>query len=416
MSSPTLIIGDGNWAVRSGSLLGYEYGELSGQFAPIPITGSRASIATYTDQSGLIVSASSDVLRVDYSTGTGSLLVEPQRTNSLRNSTMQGASASPSTFPTNWVATTGGLTLTVVGVGIENGLPYVDVQFSGIATSTSTILRFESTTQVVASNGQTWASSFWIKEIAAPMPPSSYQNYIQERDSGGTFLTTGNQAITISSTISRNIFTRTNTNASTARINNAVGGALTIDNTYDFTIRIAAPQLELGTFGTTWIPTTNTTVTRITDSFNRSNIYTDGVITSGGGTWLVELLNNVVMLRDASDVGLFIGNSSNGVTGDCLIIRNNGSNTRIVINKRIAGTQTSIYTTTTDTVKIAIKWDGTTADIFANGTKVVSATAFAATNMEFFRGLGADVTKYITQNKLYNQPLSDAECISLTTL
>ena len=82
MISPSLIIGSSNWAVKSGSLLGYEYGELSGQYNPIPITGSRASSATYTNRAGTIVSASNDILRVDYTYSTsGSLLVEPQRTN-----------------------------------------------------------------------------------------------------------------------------------------------------------------------------------------------------------------------------------------------------------------------------------------------------------------------------------------------
>jgi hypothetical protein len=318
-------------------------------------------------------------------------------------------------LPTNWTTTTGGLTPTVVGVGTENGLPYIDVQFSGIATSTTLQMRFETTTQIVASSGQSWASSFWIKQIAAPTPPNSYQNIIQERDSGGVNLGAFTQTITISSTLTRNIFTRTNTNASTARINNAVGGALTIGNTYDFTIRIAAPQMELGAYATTWIDTTNAAATRLVDTFTRNNIYTNGLISASGGTWFVELKNNVAYVRDSSINAIWIGDNSSGSLNGILFRNPSVSSSRLVIAIRISGTLTSIFTTTTDTVKIAIKWNGTSADVFANGTKVVSATAFTTTNMEFLAASGTQVPTFIQAMALYPTPLSDADCTALTT-
>ena len=84
--------------------------------------------------------------------------------------------------------------------------------------------------------------------------------------------------------------------------------------------------------------------------------------------------------------------------------------------KRIAGTGTELYLTLTDTVKIAMKWNGTTADIFVNGTKQVSATAFTTTNMEFLVGLSADAPKFIQQMALYPTPLTDTQCQTLTTL
>jgi hypothetical protein len=380
------------------------------------LTWARNSPANRTLANGTIQQVGDNVPRLSYMYGScPALLLEPQRTNSLRNSTMQGASTSPSTLPTNWTTTTGGLTQTVVGVGTENGLPYIDVQFSGTATGTNSQIRFESQTQIVASNGQTWTSSFWIKEIAAPTPPNSYQNIIQERDSGGVNLGAFTQTITISSTLTRNIFTRTNTNASTARINNAVGGALTIGNTYDFTIRIAAPQMELGAFATTWIDTTNAAATRLVDTFTRNNIYTNGLISASGGTWYVELRNNVAYVRDSSVNAIWIGDNSSGTLNGILFRNPSVSSSRLVVAIRISGTLTSIFTTTTDTVKIAIKWNGTSADVFANGTKVVSATAFTTTNMEFLAASGTQVPTFIQAMALYPTPLSDGDCTTLTT-
>jgi hypothetical protein len=225
---------------------------------------------------------------------------------------------------------------------------------------------------------------------------------------------TSTQTITISSTLTRNIFTRTNTNASTARINNAVGGALTIGNTYDFTIRIAAPQMELGAYATTWIDTTNAAATRLVDTFTRNNIYTNGLISASGGTWFVELRNNVVYTRDSVGDVLGIGDSSS-LSTNSLVIRNGGGVARLGIVKRISGTLTTLFTTTTDTVKLAIKWNGTSADVFVNGTKQVSASFFATTNMEFFRGFGQQVPTFIQAMALYPTPLSDSDCTLITT-
>ena len=409
--------------LKTASLLLIPSGYKSGKaYAEIPTNGNgdltwvRGSSANRTNSSGNIELMASGVPRLSYMYGScPALLLEPQRTNSLRNSSMIGASTSPSTLPTNWASSLGGLTATVVGVGTENGLPYIEVRLNGTAISTVTTISFESNTQIVASNGQTWTSSFWIKEISASAPPLTYRNTIVERDSVGTSLATTSQIITISSTLSRNSFTRTNTNASTARISVAFSATMNIGSSYDFTVRIASPQMELGAYSTTWINTTTAAATRVADTFSRNNIYTNGLITSSGGTWFVELRGNLSLTRDSSDVGLFVGNSSNGTSGDVLAIRNNGTG-RLSITKRISGTQTGLYGTTTDTVKIAIKWNGSTADVFVNGTKQVSATSFTATNMEFFNGSGEDVTKFIQAMGLFTTPQTDQFCQDITTL
>lgn len=416
MSSPTLIIGDGNWAVRSGSLLGYEYGELSGQFAPIPITGSRASIATYTDQSGLIVSASSGVLRVDYSTGTGSLLLEPQRTNSIRNSSMVGAVAgTPGTLPsTSWNSFVGGLTQTIIGTGIENGLPYIDIRFNGTASATGVLIGLEQANFIAASVGQSWTESAYCKVIAAPSNADSFALLVYERNSSAVYIGEGSTIIVPTSDLQRFTFSRTIAGATAAFVQPYIRANLTNGATYDFTIRIAAPQMELGAYVTTWIPTTNTTATRIVDIFYRPNIYTDGNITSGGGTWFVELNNNIKYTRDNTQ--RFGIADTTGFNNDGITIGSPSASERVQIQKRIASVLTTLYTTTTDICKIAVKWNGTTADVFENGVKVISATAFTPTVMEYLGSTGACVPIFITQSKLYNQPLSDAECTSLTTL
>jgi len=175
-------------------------------------------------------------------------------------------------------------------------------------------------------------------------------------------------------------------------------------------------QLELGAYPTTYIPTTTASATRIADSFSRNNIYTNGFITSSGGTWFVELRNNIAYVRDVFGA-LWIGdNSSSFATGNSLSIRNQSSTSALLsIVKTISSTPTTIFLTTTSTVKIAIKWNGSTADVFVNGTKQVSATAFSTTNMEFL-AQNAIVPMFIQAMALYPSPLSDTDCTTLTTL
>jgi hypothetical protein len=153
----------------------------------------------------------------------------------------------------------------------------------------------------------------------------------------------------------------------------------------------------------------------LADSFTRNNIYTNGLISASGGTWYVELRNNVAYVRDSSGNTIWIGDTSAGGSNAILIRNDTLSAIRLRISKNVAGSQTTLFTTTTDTTKIAIKWNGTSADVFVNGTKQVSATAFTTTLMEFLAASGTQVPTFIQAMALYPTPLSDADCTALTT-
>jgi hypothetical protein len=175
-------------------------------------------------------------------------------------------------------------------------------------------------------------------------------------------------------------------------------------------------QLEVGSYASTVVTTTTAAATRVADSFSRDNIYTNGLITSSGGTWFVELRGNVALLRDGTANAIGIGDSNTLLTNSFIIRNSSSTASRFGIVKRVGGTLSVLFTTTTDTVKIAIKWNGSTADVFINGTKQVSATAFTATNMEFLQGDGSQQPAFIQSMALYPTPLSDTDCTTLTTL
>jgi hypothetical protein len=348
--------------------------------------------------------------RVDYSDGSASFLLEPQRTNLVANSTMVGAIAgSPGTAPTTWAFNgVTGLTRTI-SLGTEDGLEYIDFRFQGVATQTF-ITILPNSTSYSSSAGQVYTFSGYIKLVSGSIPNL---RLVQLDNASNTYIT----SINPTSTLTR--YTQTTPALPSGNVNIRPyfdTNALTIGQTYDFTIRIAQPQMELGAYVTTPIFTLGSAaVTRLADTFTRNNIFTNNLISSSGGTWFVELKNNLSLLRDTFTlIPLIIGDGATSPNNGLLLRNSGGSSMRLEIRKLIAGSTTLLHTTTTDSTKLVIKWNGSSCDVFVNGIKQVSASSFATTNMDFLVGNGVDVPKYITQMALWNTPLSDSQCIEIT--
>jgi hypothetical protein len=176
---------------------------------------------------------------------------------------------------------------------------------------------------------------------------------------------------------------------------------------------IYGAQLEAGAYPTTIIPTTTASATRVADAFSRNNIYTNGLITSSGGTWFVELKGNVIYGARDGNEGIGVGDTAALTTNSLRLFVNTSGTVQVV--KYVSSTLTTLISTSTSTVKIAIKWNGTSADVFINGSKVVTATAFTTTNMEWLTG-NAGVPFFIKQMALFNSALSDTQLTQLTTL
>lgn len=172
-------------------------------------------------------------------------------------------------------------------------------------------------------------------------------------------------------------------------------------------------QLETGAYVTSYIPTVGSITTRNNDVISLNNIYTNGLITSAGGTWFVELNNNISLVRDFAGAGIYLMDSA--ATNYGFRLKMYGGTVRLSIAKTINSIETSLYTTTTDIIKTAIKWNGFTADIFVNGIKVVSATPFTDTQMSVISSI-VSVPLYMKSMILFPIPLTDQECASLTTI
>jgi hypothetical protein len=356
-----------------------------------------------------------DVPRLDYRNADGSvstcprLLLEPQRTNSIRNSTMVGAVAgSPGTVSTNWgQLLIGGLTRTVLGTGTENGLSYVDIRYNGTATGTSIVLAFETFTGITASTGQVWTGSFYAKTIASS--PNSFRSIIIEYTSVGGYVTENNLNISVSSTLNRVTHTYTLSGGATVgRVLNGIACTLTIGATYDFTIRIAAPQMELGNNATTFIPTTTAAVTRVGEDANRTGA--SAIIGQTEGTIFYD-----VIYRGSSTATFFM--SVRGATKS-LNVSLSTNLIRLVVN----GVSDSLLDSpnTSLGVKMAIAYNNTGVVLFANGVQInlpnTGAEIVDTLDVLQFRSITQLNSLLINQAALFPTRLTNAQLAEITTL
>ncbi len=238
------------------------------------VTFTRASTATFIDSAGVLQTAATNEPRFDHNPTTGEslgLLIEEQRTNSIRNNTMQGAVAgTPGTLPTNWaVSGLGTLTQTVVGTGTQNGINYIDIRFSGTTSTTQVSVRFEPSNGVAGTNGQTFAFSAWAARVGGSTSNigeiSANANIY---DAGPAFLTSlafSGYPVTVSTTLTRLSGAGTIASATAAFIQPQIYVNFASGVAIDITLRIGLPQLEQGAFATSVIPTTTAAATRSAD-------------------------------------------------------------------------------------------------------------------------------------------------------
>jgi hypothetical protein len=286
------------------------------------IAFTRASNATYFDADGVLQTASSDTPRFDHSGGSSlGLLIEEARTNSIRNAQAGGASAGVG--PTHWstTATANNVTRTIVGSGTENGLTYLEIQYAGTPTANGGFtVAFDSTTQVVAADGQTWTNSAFCKLQAGSLAGiTAVQVGVDGRSAAGAELSPSQRTMTT--------FTPTGAALATQRVSvtrtMAAGAArafpfILVNYTggvaMDITLRIAAPQLEQGAFPTSYIPTTTAAVTRSADSAVATPIssfynQSEGTLfAEASRTHVAKVVSFLLMLKsDESPVASFVG-------------------------------------------------------------------------------------------------------------
>lgn len=279
----------------------------------ITYTGSNG---TYFNSSGVLTAATTNVARLDYDPSTliaRGLLIEEQRTNSIRNNTMVGASAgTPGTLPTNWlfqITSTTGLTSSIVGTGTENGINYLDFRLFGTAAGAGSWQMFmEGFSSISAATAQVWTTSVYWRMVSGSMTGlsgSSFQTY--EYTSAPAYIKQTASNISAPTTGALN----TQRQSGTVTLSGGVTTAfvvpalqMSIDNgaAIDITLRIGMPQLELGAFATSVISTSSAAVTRSADVASMTGTNFSSWYNQSQGTFVVR---SAAYAFSASNNGVF---------------------------------------------------------------------------------------------------------------
>jgi hypothetical protein len=279
-------------------------------------TVTRAGVKNVVNRAGVLTEIPANTPATEFSNGVlKGTLIEPARTNGIRNNTMQGAVVgvvgSGGQRPTNWVgANTAGLSEEIVSSTVIDGIEVLTVRVFGTADATANrTVYFDANAAITASNGQVWTGSLYFQVINEPSPPTNYRSVITERTDAGTFITQESINIPNSSVFSRKSQTRTLSGGGTvARVQFGVDFPVVNGQSYDFTIRIGLPQMEQSAVATSVIKTTTTTITQPADVITATGL--GSVLPQTEGTLYAE-----VEMKSVGSVARSIFDINNGTTG-----------------------------------------------------------------------------------------------------
>jgi hypothetical protein len=356
-----------------------------------------------------------NIPRLDYSLGScPNILLEPQRTNLVQRS---------EEFDNAWWSKNA-ISITANTTTSPSGLVNADSLIEDTSTATHamsvafTALASPYTATIYAkSNGRNWLNISFLSTANA------FANFDLQNGVLGTI----GAASTATITSVGNGWYRCSMTATTAVGANTLAFYLaSANNTLSYTgngtsgLFLWGAQLEAGAYATSYIPTTSASVTRNADVISRGNIFTNGLITASGGTWFVELRNNRSLIRDAGLSELYLGEDGSSYSAggkQSIAIRHNGAGSNPMSFAYWNGSAISdSFLITSLNPKIAIKFTATTYDLFVNGVKVLSARPISWTlsNVQFLNKL-LGTTQYINSMALFPTPLTDTQCIALTT-
>jgi len=209
---------------------------------------ARAGSAWRFDASGVLAEVAANLPRLDHNPATlqpRGLLLEEAATNVVLDPRREGAVAGSSgTAPPAWgfVDTTGAFGLTrTISLGVEDGLPFVDFRWTGTATSSGNLQHFTLSPDQAASVGQTWTYAPYCVVFGPALPSNPRARLIELPSFAAT--ETAFAAGAVGLRLSRRAVTRTLTDAAASAVRVNIWVSVSSGVTYDFTVRVAAPQL-----------------------------------------------------------------------------------------------------------------------------------------------------------------------------
>ncbi len=379
------------------------------------ITFTRASSGTFFDSNGVIQTAPVNTPRFDHNPLTREslgLLIEEQRTNSIRNNTMVGAVAgTPGTLPTNWFTYTSltGLTHQIVGTGIENGITYIDYKLSGTASGVGSYNLFlEALGQIVATPSQVWTSSGYFKLVTGSL--TNIVNIAcgsQSRTAAGGFIAQYSTSFTADSTLKRSSNTTPALPATTERVVPVIIINVSAAAAIDLTLRIGLPQLELGAFATSVIPTTTAAATRSADVASITGTNFSSWYNQTQGTFFADATSNATSgARQILTAQIAGGYDRHQVTVYSTVAAMvNAGVVQATIGTNLTSLMKGAYAYATNDFAVSVSGAAVVTD--TSGT--VPTTLTYATFGKFDFGGGESINGYIRRITYFNRRLANSE-------
>ena len=396
--SKTFQFGNGEWAVGKETALAYN--DENSNFKPLPFTFDRGSIGTVVNKDGLIETVGVDEPRIDFLNNTkGHLLLEPSRQNIITYSEFDSAS------PTNWQTGFGTGTFSYDLVSYKSR--------PALKQRQQTEGRSHKQQNVTVSTSTTYTLSFYIdKENSIN---------IDDNDRVCSIITSDNIGFTSKNygdadENNRINFTFTTNTDTSIQIRIGLGSAGNVQG--DKTLIFSMPQLEQGSYATSYIPTQGSAVTRSLETCEQTT--PDGVIGQNEGVFYAEIKAN---------------ETSNASGRRTISLSDKTNNNRVYISFDDEYNKLNIFIEVNDTPitfdnvnisnqnvynKIAVKYKSGDSAIYVNGVlknsfnDTFSGGVFNTLKFQN-RGAGEFFNGNCKEIKVYNTALTDAELIALTS-
>ena len=393
----TLNLGNGNWATKEDSLLAYN--SENGNFKPLPFDFTRASSATVVNKAGLIETVGSGEPRIDFSNDAkGALLLEPTRSNLVTYSedlTNWNGAVMTTTLVDDLINPSNGLDASKLTQTSSGGYAWLSRTFTGNETFSAFVKKDSSNFVRLYAGGNSVYFNILngtIETISGSVEDKSIIDY-------------GNGWFRISISVN-------STAASYVRIYPASSGSSSSGTNSLF---VYGAQLEVGSYATSYIPTSGSAVTRVADACNNGG--NEQVINSTEGVLYAEIS---ALDNDGTTRRLSI---SDGTTSNRLLLSYNSTSNQIQSFLANPTVQFNFYHTLSNSVdfnKIAVKYKQNDFALWINGVKVATDTNGTIANglntLNFDEGSGASDFYGKTKDvRVYNTALTDSELQALTT-
>lgn len=217
------------------------------------ITFARASVGRRVTAGGVLQEVGANLPR--FSGPAQRLLVEGERSNLLRNPTVQGAVIGGATPPTYWsVLGTGGLSRSIEALVTQDGLEGVRIRVYGTASTSNFILAFEASNVIPAVSGKAFGHSVYARLVSGVAPPGLLRVYGR---SSGAVMTNSPPTVPVNLTAAvtrfQGVFVMPE-DPNTVAVQPALSWALNSGTAYDFTVDLFLPQTEEVSVSTPILP------------------------------------------------------------------------------------------------------------------------------------------------------------------